>query len=132
MNQPNRKLNAGQVAEIKDLYSGYSSDIQYLSKVFKVHRTTIEWIVDHNDRRRKMQGYTNKWRRKNPDKAHAIDKKAGIKYRSSEKGKKKLKEYYLKNKKRILAYHRKRYREKHPLKKTSIVSKINEWLKKIK
>lgn len=108
-----QKLDTSQKSEIKNLYSGSSGCINQLSKLFKVHRTTIEWIVDHNDRKRKAREYSRTWKRKNPEKTKEMNRKAVLKYLRSEKGKKTRQKYYLKNRKKIaqryyLYYHSKK------------------------
>lgn len=91
-----QKLDSKQKNKIKKMYNGSSKCIGMLSKRFNVARVTIEWIVNHNNRKQTARESNERWRLKNPEKTRIMHKKAAFKYYRSEKGKRTRRKYYLK------------------------------------
>lgn len=118
-----KKLNQAQIAEVRDLYDGSSASVRYLSKLFKVGITCISWIVNYKDYRKKHSATMRNWRKANPRKNKLLNKKAYKKYSQTDEFKKQRKRYYWKNRKKLLAYNRLRYKRFKKFKKVVIKNK---------
>lgn len=86
------KLTKEQIIKIKKGYTGTHQSCQKLAEQFGVSRCAIAYHVNHAH----FKDHIHRWRRENPKKWQAIVRKAVTKYQQTKRGKKVLRDYYLK------------------------------------
>ena len=99
----NKKLDPGELAEIKDLYDGTYTSIRYLAKLFGIKEWRMRWVTNHNNHRERQHKRTQKWKNKNPEKSRIIQVRACRVYydRNKKEVIKKTTGYNKKNKERV-------------------------------
>jgi len=117
MGEKRRKLDKGELAEIKEFYDGTRTSVVYLAKLFEVSMGRILWLTDHKNFRKSRMASNNKWKKANMEAVRLINKKASIKWINNnreklnkikkekyweniEKSRKKARDYHNKNKER--------------------------------
>ena len=82
------KLDKGDIAEIKEFYDGTFGSVREMARRFNVSTEVIRWMVNHNNFKKEQTRRTRNWQKKHPERAREMSRKAGLKYRQTEKGKK--------------------------------------------
>ncbi len=75
-----RKLDKGDIAEIKERYDGNWMSIRETSKDFGVGITVIRYLVNHLNYQERSKEYSKNWQKANPERAKEMNKKACKKY----------------------------------------------------
>jgi len=118
MGEKRRKLDKGEIAEIKEFYDGTRTSVVYLAKLFEVSMGRILWLTDHKNFRKSRTASSAKWKKANMEAVKLINKKSSIKWinknrkklnikrkkkywENIEKSRKRARDYYNKNKERI-------------------------------
>lgn len=119
------QLTKGQIAEIKNLYTGDWGSVRELSRIFGVSENVIRWLVNYKNYREQAAKYTKEWRKKNPERNKIIERRSSRKYYERHR-----KEFNLYQ--RIYQKRRRREYRKQIKGRRVKTTKLTLWLKNLK